>query len=110
MAEPTLQQVFGAGATQDATSITILKADLVSTGFTSATSNRAEQIFVAILLKADDYLNETNQGTDNDIQVTIADSGYPSIVTRNNAQYRQTTYNVNLQKADSGSTVDPNDY
>ncbi|MFB2770362.1 hypothetical protein ACE1AT_13885 [Pelatocladus sp. BLCC-F211] len=109
MAEPTLQQVFGANATQDANTITISKADLTSVGLTSSATNRAEQLFVAILLKAADYLNSTNQGTDNDIQVTIED-GFLSIVSRNNSNYRQNSYTVNLQKLDTSSTIDPDDY
>ena len=45
----TLQQIFGANATQTATTLTITKADL--SGLTSAANNRAEQTFVAILLQ-----------------------------------------------------------
>ncbi len=50
MAEPTLQQVFGANVTQDANTITISKADLASVGLTASANNRGEQLFTAILL------------------------------------------------------------
>ena len=42
MAEPTLQQVFGSGATQTATTLNILKSDLVAIGLTQATDIAAE--------------------------------------------------------------------
>ncbi|BAZ69150.1 hypothetical protein NIES4106_39210 [Fischerella sp. NIES-4106] len=109
MAEPTLAQVFGANATQDANTITISKADLTSVGLTSSATNRAEQLLVAILLKAATYLNPTQQENDTDIQVTI-DPSFPSIVYRNNQSYRQNTYTIALQKLDTGSTIDPDDY
>lgn len=110
MPEPSLTQVFGAGATQDATTLTISKADLASVGLTAALNNNPEALVVALVLKWASYLNETNQTTDNDIQITIADSGFPQIVTRNSIQYRQVTYNVNLQTPDTGFTVDPDNY
>lgn len=111
MPEPTLTQVFGTNATQTSTTLTISKTDLASTGLTASANNTAESLVVAILLQASNYLNSTNQtSTNTDIQVTIEDSGYPSITTRNNANYRQITYNVNLQKPDTGSTIDPDDY
>ncbi|MBE9050651.1 hypothetical protein IQ243_09535 [Nostocales cyanobacterium LEGE 11386] len=42
MAEPTIAQVFGDNATQDTNTITITKADLVSTGLTASANNTAE--------------------------------------------------------------------
>jgi hypothetical protein len=110
MAEPTLVQVFGAGATQDATTLTILKSDLASVGLTASASNTAESLLVALILKAAAYLNDTTQTTNADVQVTIADSGFPQIVIRNSTTYRQITYNLNLQKIDTGFTLDPDDY
>ncbi|MBC1242280.1 hypothetical protein GNE10_35350, partial [Nostoc sp. 2RC] len=58
MAEPTLTQVFGANATQDATTITITKADLTGVGLTAASENTAESLFTAIVLKAQTALTE----------------------------------------------------
>ncbi|MDZ8083197.1 MAG: hypothetical protein RMZ69_23835 [Nostoc sp. ChiQUE01a] len=107
MAEPTLQQVLGANATQDATTITIVKADL--TGLTASANNTAESLVTGIILKASGYLNSTNQATNTDIQITIEDSNFPQVVTRNNTQYRQTTYNVNFQSADN-YTLDPDNF
>jgi hypothetical protein len=110
VAEPTLQQVFGANASQTSTTLTISKADLAAAGLTASASNTAESLFVAIMLLADNYLNETQQSTNADIQVTIADSGFPQLVNRNSQIYRQVTFNVNLQAPDSGFNLDPDNY
>lgn len=110
MAEPSLSQVFGANATQTSTTLTITKADLASVGLTASANNTAESLIVALILKAAEYLNETNQTTNPDIQVTIADSNFPQLVTRNSSQYRQTTYNLNLQTLSPTYTLDPDDF
>jgi hypothetical protein len=110
MAEPTLVEIFGIGAVQNSTTLTIQKSALAAVGLTASASNTAESLMVAILLTAASYLNDTNQGTNADIQVTIADSGFPQIVNRNSAQYRQITYNINLQTPDTGFTIDPDNY
>ncbi|MGI2909847.1 hypothetical protein AABK37_42490, partial [Hassallia sp. VBCCA 56010] len=67
----TLAQVFGDNATQDSSNLTISKADLAAIGLTASSNNTAESLLVALILKAASYLNETNQSTNNDIQVTI---------------------------------------
>ncbi|MBC1238712.1 hypothetical protein [Nostoc sp. 2RC] len=48
----TLQQLFGVNATQTATELIIKKNDLAAVGLTPHTNNRAEQLVVAVLLKA----------------------------------------------------------
>lgn len=110
MAEPTLTQVFGAGATQTATTLTIAKADL--TGLTASANNSAESLFVALLLKAKEYLTAANYDSNIDQSVTIVtpDFNAQSLITRNNQQYRQFTQTVNLYKVDTSSTIDPDDY
>jgi hypothetical protein len=110
MAEPTLQQVFGANATQDTTTLTISKADL--TGLTASANNSAESLFVAILLKAKSYLTATNYEANIDQSITIETPGFnaQSLVTRNNVQYRQYSETVNLYKVDSSSAIDPDDF
>ena len=52
MPEPTLTQIFGAGAAQTATVLTIAKADLAAVGLTASSTNTAESLFVALLLQA----------------------------------------------------------
>ena len=60
----TLQELFGVNASQTATELVIRKADLVAIGLTPQTNNRAEQLIVAILLKAlssfQGYLTDEN--------------------------------------------------
>lgn len=110
MPEPTLIQVFGENATQNSTDIIIKKADLVSTGLTPATSNNAEALLVALVLKAADYLNDATQTLDPDVQITITENEFQTLVTRNNATYRQVTYSVDLQTPDTVFTIDPDNY
>lgn len=109
MAEPTLQQVFGAGATQDATTFTIAKADLTAVGLTASATNTAESLMVAILLLAKDYLTAANFENNLDQSITIEES-FKNLVTRNNQTFRQNSYSVNLHKLDTDSTIDPDDY
>jgi S-adenosylhomocysteine hydrolase len=110
MAEPTIQDIFGAGATQTATAITILKADL---DMTAAAVNRGEQSFAAIVKKAATYLNATNFALNVDQSIEVAD-GFDSIVYRtiNNATatYLQTPLTVNFRKVQTTAGVTPDDY
>ena len=110
MAEPTLQQVFGANATQTATELTITKADL--TGLTASANNTAESLLVGILLKAKQQLTTANYEANIEQGVVIETPGFnaQSLVTRNNAQYRQYTEEVRLYKVDSSSAIDPDDF
>lgn len=110
MAEPTLQEVFGLGATQTANTITIAKADLP--GLTPAADNRAESLFVGIFLRAKSYLTPANQEANPDQSITITDPDFnaDTLVQRNNQTYRQKTQSVNLQKLDTNTGIDPDDY
>jgi hypothetical protein len=47
-----LQKIFGINATQTVDELIIKKSDLSMIGLTATTNNRAEQLLVAILLKA----------------------------------------------------------
>ncbi len=112
MAEPTLGDIFGAAAAQTATTVTIAKADLAAVGLTANATNTAESLLVAILLKAKLVLTpgtlETNP--DQSVVVAEADFNFQTLVTRNALTYRQSSYTVNLQKLDTGSIIDPDDY
>lgn len=112
MAEPTLVQVFGAGATQDLTTLTIAKADLTALGLTASANNTAESLFVALLLKAKAILATASLETNPDQSVAIAeaDFNFQTLITRNNLTYRQSSYTINLQKLDAGNIIDPDDY
>jgi hypothetical protein len=110
MAEPTLAQVFGDNASQTATDLIISKADLASVGLTASGTNNPEALVVAILLKAASYLNEITQETNPDVQITISQNDFQTLVTRNNANYRQVTFSVELQTPDINFTIDPDNY
>ena len=109
MAEPTLQQIFGANATQTATTLTISKADLAAVGLSASATNTAESLLVALLLKAGASLTDANLQANPDQSISIVDS-FESLVTRNNTSYRQKTYSINLQKLDANTPISPNDY
>lgn len=112
MAEPTLTQIFGAGATQTATTLSIAKADLAAVNLTASATNTAESLFVALLLMAKNNLTPAAQETNPDQSITVAqaDFNFQTLIERNNQTYRQSTYSVNLQKLDTGNTIDPDDY
>lgn len=113
MAEPTITQVFGAGATQSGSSITILKSDLEAVGLTPSASNTAESLLTAIFLIARASLSQANFESNPDQSIVIA-PGFDSIVQRDDgaggiASYRQNQFNLNLHKPDS-DIIDPDDY
>ncbi|MEH2146249.1 hypothetical protein [Nostoc sp.] len=109
MAEPTLQQVFGANASQTVTTITITKADLPR--LTPAANNTAESLFTGILLQGQSALIKTSFDTNIDQSVYV-EAGYPGFVFRgtNNTSYRVDSLTVSLVKLDTASVIDPDDY
>jgi hypothetical protein len=70
MAEPTLEQVFGPGATEDATNITIPKANLP--GLTVAASNRAESLFLGIVQLGAENLTQLTFAANPDQSLVVA--------------------------------------
>ncbi len=108
MAEPTLVQVFGASATQTATTLTITKADLP--GLTASANNTAESLLVAILLKAKTQLTDANQALNIEQSLTINDGFIPTYVIRNEQRYQQDTFTVAMDKPAGNTTIDPDDY
>ncbi|MBD2692640.1 hypothetical protein [Anabaena catenula] len=109
MAVPTIAEVFGSGASQTATTITIAKADLP--GLTASSSNTAESLLVGIILAAQAFLTQAAFGANID-QSTYIESGFPSFTNRgtNNDSYRVDQLTISLAKLDSGATLDPDDY
>lgn len=113
MAEPTITQVFGAGATQSASQLTISKTDLAVVGLTASATNTAESLLAALLFLAKNYLTQAAFDANADQSIVIL-PGFNSIVQRaaadgNFAEFRQNQFNVNLHSPDS-STLDPDDY
>lgn len=109
MAEPTLIALFGANAVQDANTLTITKADLATVGLTPTANNSAEALFTAIVKKAGTILTVDNQDLNPDQSITIED-GFPSIVQRNELNYRQNQKTISFQKIDTQAEIDPDDY
>lgn len=109
MAEPTLTQVFGSGAAQDSSTLTIQKSALTSYGLTASGSNTAESLVVAIVKMWQAYLTPTNLDANAEQQISIEDS-FQSILTRNETQYRQFSKTINLQVVDTTSDIDPDSF
>lgn len=110
MAEPTLIDVFGAGASQTATTVTIAKADL---DITASASNKAEGLLAAVVKKAQTALTATAYDTNPDQNIKIED-GFPSIGYRTengvSVSYLQTPVSVVFTKSQSNPGITPNDY
>ena len=110
MAEPTLQEIFGAGATQTATTITILKSDLP---MTAAAVNRGEQTFAAICKKASTVLTTASFSSNGDQSINIA-PGFDSLAYRTISTVQetllQTQLTINFGKVQATSGITPDDY
>lgn len=111
MPEPSLTEVFGTGASQSATTITIAKADLASTDLIASPTNSAESLLVAILLKAKNFLTEAAFEANTDQSLYVA-PGFKSTTIRgtNNTQYITDQLTVTLAKIDPQTPINPNDY
>ena len=79
----TLQQILGANATQDATTITLSKADLdaMVPGFTPGLNNTGDEILIAIAWYAAQTATESARATDSTRRTTITYAGY-DVVSR----------------------------
>lgn len=113
MAEPTISEVFGANAVQDASTLTISKADLASVGLTVASDNTAESLLASILLTAQLNLTEASFGSNQDQNITVI-PGFDSIIQRDDGtgtfvNVRQNQLTVNLHQPDQG-TINPDNY
>lgn len=112
MAEPTLTAVFGAGASQTASTITIDKADLVITGLTASSSNTAESLLAAIALKAKIALTSAGYESNSNQSITI-EPGFDSITQRvidnTTYNYRLNQLTLNFYQVDAGA-IDPDNY
>jgi hypothetical protein len=109
MAEPTLSAVFGAGALQDADTITIQKSALVTKGLIASADNKAEQILAALIKLQIDSLTALAQGSNPDQSVTVQE-GFNTLETRNGIQYYNTTVNVTFSKPQPSAGLTVNDY
>jgi hypothetical protein len=104
--EPALIAIFGTGAAQTATDLTISKAGLQATGytFTPSASNRAEQLFLAILLKA-----KSGQDTSEDSQMRISEPtmSLVNVPKPGDPEYIKARYQYTIQVDADVITKDP---
>src|SRR4029450_12134552 len=106
MAEPTITQIFGTGATRLASGAAAPSAGLFipdsalqTAGLATPTTASAEGHFAAVALNAQTYLTQTNFDANTDQSIYIA-SGFSSFTTRgtNNDSYRVDQLTINLAK------------
>lgn len=111
MAEPTLQEVFGQNATQDANTITIRKSDLAVTGLTASANNTGESLLVALVVFAARSLTEANRTSDTaNRNVSVNYSGQDLVDQSTAGYFRRDAYSVLLYKTTTLATIDPDDY
>lgn len=110
MSEPTLVDVFGAGAVQDANTVTIQKSALASFGLTAQAQNTAESLLVALILQASQNLTEANRALDAATRnVTVTYAGQ-DLVNQSPNYYRRDLWTVLAYASTSIVTVDPDNY
>lgn len=118
MAEPTIVQIFGTGATRLANGATTSSAGLfipdsalTAAGLATPSTATAEGHLVAIAINAKSYLTQANFDGNIDQSIIIAD-GFSSFTTRgtDNTAYRQDQLTLSLAKIDTGASIDPDNY
>lgn len=110
MAAPTLQDIFGTGATQDVSTITIQKSALQAVGLTPSPTNDPQALLAAIALIAKNSLTETNRATDMvNRKVTLTYVGQ-DLVVQSSQNYRRDLFYFALYKTTDLATIDPDDY
>lgn len=111
MAEPTLEEVFGTGATQTATALSVLKSAMTARGLTASASNTGESMFVFMILQAAINLTESNRLTDLvNRNVSVAYSGQDLIDQGGTSIFLRDTYQVSLYRATTVQAIDPDNY
>lgn len=110
MAEPSLQSVFGPGATQTSTNLTISKADLATVGLTAQASNTAESLFVAFILIAAKELTEANRAGDTALRNVTLPYGGQDVSGAIAAPFLRDAYSVLLYRPYSLAPVDPDNF
>jgi hypothetical protein len=110
MSEATLQDIFGANATQTATDIIIKKADLP---MTASATNRGEQVLAAMIKKNSTLLTATNFNTNPDQSITIG-TGFDQLAYRTvgteTLTYLQNQVTLSFAKLQSSTGITPDDY
>lgn len=118
MAEKSIAQIFGPGATRLANGATtsssglfIPDSVLVAAGLATPSTATAEGHLAAIILQSKTVLTQAAFDADTDQSIYVA-SGFSSFTTRgtNNDAYRIDQLIFNLAKIDSNAILDPDNY
>lgn len=119
MPQPTVEQIFGPGATRLANGaaapsagLFIPDSALVAAGLGSPSTATAEGHLVALCINAKTYLTQAAFDSNIDQSIYVSD-GFSNFTTRgtNNDPYRiDQPFVFNLAKIDSGATIDPDNY
>jgi hypothetical protein len=89
MAEPTLDQLFGTGTTQTATTLTIPKSGLVALGLTPTATNSAESLLAAILKLCQTSLSPANAASNINQSLTVSNSPDSLVTVGQTSSYRK---------------------
>lgn len=115
MAEPTLEQVFGIGATRLASAEAapgpglFIPDTALSTAGLTPESATAEGHLVAIAINAKNTLTTASYESNLDQSIVI-ENGFPGITERGTMEYRNDPLIINLWKRSTGNIRNPNDY
>jgi hypothetical protein len=116
MAEKSLVQILGTGATRLASAaaapsngLFIPDSLLIAAGLTTPTTATAEAHIVALLKILKTNLTQTAYDLDTDNSIYLSD-GFASFTNRGITQYRIDQIIVNLSKVDTSSLLDPTLY
>ncbi|MFN6565450.1 MAG: hypothetical protein RMY28_037395 [Nostoc sp. ChiSLP01] len=118
MAEPTIVEIFGTGATRlnsgattSSSGLFIPESALQAAGLSTPSTATAEGLFTAITKNAQSYLTQTNFDANTDQSIYLS-SGFSSFTTRgtNNDSYRVDQITINLAKLDTSATINPDNY
>ncbi|HYW21557.1 MAG TPA: hypothetical protein VE956_20090 [Nodularia sp. (in: cyanobacteria)] len=109
--EPTLQQVFGAGATLSPTQLIIDLQNLAANGLNVSTPPKAEALLVALIIQARTTLTLENFEANID-QSIYTEDGFSTVASRgeNAAIYKIEPIIFNLAKLNAPTILDPNAY
>lgn len=113
MPEPTIEEVFGSGATQSATSFTVQKAPLAEFGLSAGATNRAEGLFFGQVAVAAKNLTEANRAQDRanrHVTVTFANFDVVEDPPGSGQMFRRDIYTVVAYKAQPNTPFDLDDY
>lgn len=108
MPKATLTDIFP-GATQTATTITIPKSALTSSGLAPLAENTGGQLLSAMAKKASEYMTQTRFDSDSE-QTIVVEVGTDQTTFRGTDRVVQTPITINCYKAAPATVLDPDDY